>query len=230
MAWRLLHGRLPCGLYCAKFERQPSGVHLCSYSSCAPAHARQQSPLASLTHLFAECPHYQPARDWLADTWHAVTGQRPPMTVAVLLGDQQSAWPQYPEGAGAELWNALRLSWLFALWEVHSRAVASERHSNAVVAATVSSMQVTIRSVFCRCRPGALIFDALPDSILTRPVKQLDLSAFTSVWARNSALCQVDQDVAGVPHLRVWLSMLHPVPAPLPPPPPLREAAQQQQQ
>ena len=229
LGWRLSHGQMPCGTFQARFDGQPSGVHLCAYACCAPAHARQQAPSASLTHLFIECPHYQPARDWLADTWHAVTGQRPPMTAALLLGDQQAAWAAYPEGSTAQLWNALRLSWLFALWTTHSRADPSERHAHAVVAATVSSMITTIRSVFCRCLPGPLIFHVLPPNILTRQLKEQELSDFTMVWARNNVLCQVEQDGAGIKHLRVWLSMLHPVPAPLPPPPPVRAAVQMQQ-
>ena len=219
LGWKLLHGRLPVGLYEAKFDSRPSGKHCCSYGTCSGHAARRQPPLASISHLFLECPHYQPARDWLADTWHAISGQRPPLSAAVLLGDQQSAWPQYPAAATADLWNALRLSWLFSLWEVHSHVDPMQRHSHAVVAGAISSMLTIIRSVFSRCNPGPLIFDVLPSSILTRPVEQLEVSEFASVWARNNALCKVEWDDQQVPHLRMRLSMLLPVPAPLPPPP-----------
>ena len=78
-------------------------------------------------------------------------------------------------------------------------------------------MCLTIRAVYCRCTPQHSIFDVLPTSVLTRPVKERDVSAFSTVWARNSALCQVDYDAAGKPSLRVWLSMLHPVAAPAAP-------------
>lgn len=158
-------------------------------------------------------------------------GQHFPLSCNVLplkKKNQQAAWAAYPEGSTAQLWNALRLSWLFALWTTHSRADPSERHAHAVVAATVSSMITTIRSVFCRCLPGPLIFHVLPPNILTRQLKEQELSDFTMVWARNNVLCQVEQDGAGIKHLRVWLSMLHPVPAPLPPPPPVRAVVQMQ--
>lgn len=209
LAWRLMHGRLPCDLYRATHGcrgTQPT----CSWPACAAS-----ASAATLTHTFVQCPAYAAARAWLASTWHAVAGQQPPLTAAVLLGDCSAAWPHYPRSpAQADLWNALRQTWLLALWEVHSQPATAQRTSHAVVAATVRELQQLIRSQFCLCRPASHVFAVLPGRILTRSVKETSVADFNGRWGLNGVLCRATTQPDGTVTLDVHLSMQQPVPAP----------------
>lgn len=217
LAWRLMHGRLPCDLYRATHGCR--GVQpTCTWPACASS-----QPAASLEHVFVHCPAYAAARAWLAATWHAVAGHLPPLTAAVLLGDCSDAWPHYPSApAQAELWNALRQTWLLALWEAHSQPAWSQRSPHAVVAATVRELQHLIRAHFCFCSPEDHVFPELPGRILTRAIKVSTPEEFNGRWGLNGVLCQAVPRADGTLALDVRLSMQHPVPAPVeqPQPPP----------
>jgi hypothetical protein len=137
------------------------------------------------------------------------------------MGDREAAWPQYPAGSDADLWQALRLLWLFSLWATHSRASPSDRHPYAVVAGTVAAMRRLIREQWCFCSPGPSIFDVLPGRVLTRPVVEEEVAKFSAQWSGRGRFCVVDppEDGAGAPTLRMLLTEQHPVPAPAAPSP-----------
>jgi hypothetical protein len=216
-----MHGRLPCDLYRSVHGSQEHVHGTCGLPSCADL-----ARWASLVHIFVECPAYAEARTWLADTWAAIAGQQPPLTAAVLLGDCSPAWPAYPTApAQAELWNALRLSWLLALWEAHSQPLAEQRCSFTVVAATVRSLRHLIRAQYCMCCSETHVFATLPCRILTRAVTDTALDAFNGRWGHNGVLCTAVAQPGGSSSLQLLLSMQHPVPAPQPPLPPPPEAA-----
>jgi hypothetical protein len=209
-----MHGALPCGPYKA-LHGGAEALFFCDHAACH--HARMdQRALATLTHVFVACPRYAAARDWLADTWQAVSGHRPPMTAELLLGDREAAWPDYPAGGAADLWAALRLSWLFALWETHTCANASDRHARAVVEGTVRAMRDLIRAAWCFCLPTSHIFDTLPGRVLTRPVEEQELADFSACWSANGQFCLVTPAAqpGDQPSMQLLLSLQHPVAAP----------------
>jgi hypothetical protein len=225
-----MHAELPCGLRSAG-AGGPPGCHLCPQAGCRAL--RRGRPLASLTHLFLECPAYEAARAWLQDTWQAVAGQRPPLDAQVLLGDRAEAWPHYPQQPELQrLWSALRLAWLHATWATHLDADPSRRTAHAVVAATVSYLQQRIRAAFCTCDVARRVYDRLPLSVTSTTVRELGVAAFARQWgAGGGVLCDVFADpVSGWPRLHLRLDMAHPVAAPLPSPPAQQQQQQQQQQ
>ena len=221
LVWRLMHGRLPCGAYAASLREQYSGMrarYACPNAACREARA----PAAdNLTHIFTQCPAYAAAREWLADLWQAVSGHRPPLTAAVLMADCSSAWPQHPSSPSlAELWSAVRISWLHAVWLTHRQPNASQRHSNAVVGRAVATLREQMRVRFGWCDIGSQVLDHLPTRLGRSPAKQMAIDKFRSCWAHGGVLCQTSEAANGALSLVVKLTMVAPVPAPLPPPPP----------
>jgi len=217
LAWRLMHGNLPCGLYLSSKRPLGANVHLCPNQTCRDR--RQRRPLDSISHIFVECPTYLAARTWLADVWFAVAGSRPPLTAAVLLGDAAPQWDQYPKGALQQLWTALRLAWLHSLWVVHHSSGTPLSHSShAVIAATVGAMRQRIREAFCYCSPGPRIFDALPLRVIRTDLPQTSCDAFNRLWGHRGVLAHAVLGAAsGQPELQLHLSMTAPVAAPPPP-------------
>lgn len=218
LAWRLMHGRLPCGLYRAAHGAADLSVARCGAGGCREAGRRQ--PLASLVHLFVHCSRFAAAREWLAATWEAVAGHRPPMTQEVLLGDREAAWPRYPSSADTGLWTALRLTWLLAVWEVHTTVPTAKQHSRAVVVAAVHALRSLIMAHWAYCCPGRSVFDQLPARVLTRPVEEDDTAKFLARWSGRGRFCVVSPPGAangGVPTMELLLSLASPVPAPAAP-------------
>ena len=139
---------------------------------------------------------------------------------ALMLGDQREAWEQHPANDNGDhhgsvrLWNALRLTFLFAIWCAHQAAEEQARTAKAVVEHTVGELR---RLVWAQYRTAALpddVINALPTRLLTADLKPPPLDDFKAAWAFKDALCSVDNVVGGGTQLRVWLSLTHPVPAP----------------
>jgi hypothetical protein len=218
LAWRLMHGNLPCDMY-RKSHGCANVSGACNMACCA-----ESQPWASLEHIFVHCPAYDAARAWLANTWHAISGHLPPLNAAVLLGDCSTAWPSYPSSPSrAEVWNALRLSWLMALWETHTQLPPSLRSSHEVIVSTVLSLRQLIRAQFCLCCTEQLIFAVLPGRVLTRTIVEATAASFNSRWGTNSVLCAAATAHDGSCTLQLYLDLQHPVsaaPPPLPPQPP----------
>jgi hypothetical protein len=212
LAYRLMHGALPCGAYRGAHGGGGS-VFGCPFAPCAQ---EPVPPLATLTHLFVACPAYASARAWLADMWEALGGQRPPLTAEVLLGDRLDAWPDAPAAAQLRLWEILRLAWLFAVWDVSNRPARADRSSRAVVAAVVGRLRAAMQAQWCLCLQEERLYAVLPGSALQQRVPELEVSEFVSVWSAGGLLCVLDVGPApgAAPVLRVRLSMQHPVAAP----------------
>ena len=215
LSYRLMHGALPCGAYRAMhgFDQDEA---ICAHGPCRAHHFRRDRPTATLTHLFVECPRYAAARQWLADTWQAVGGHRPPLSMQVLCGDYLEGWPQAPVMPMLQLWTALRLTWLHALWDVHHRPAYMARSSRAIVEAVVQQLRAAMRAQWCFCQPAQRIFDVLPGSVLTQPIQADDIAKFSSVWSGNGLFCRVQlgQTPLHPPQLHLLLSLDLPVPAP----------------
>jgi exonuclease III len=230
LAWRLMHNRVLTGLYWSAHQ-QPSAQqqhrHLCHQPSCVGVALRQR-PLDSLSHLVVSCPTYEPARQWLSDLWHAITGRRPPLTAAVLLGDYDPAWPDYPRPCDlVDLWSAVRITWLHAVWLTSREPNPSARHANAAVFRAVSALCEQMRVRFGWCDIGGLVFDQLPTRLGQTPAKETPLAKFRGTWAVNEVLCATQELATGAKVLILKLTMTEPVAAPAPPPPQQGEEEQQ---
>ena len=217
LGWRLAHARLPCGLYLAAKQGRPGDQrHLCQHAPCRSLPARQR-PRDSLSHVFLHCPAYQPARQWVHDVWVAVAGTAgPPISSSpLMLGDYPPAWPAYPASPALKaLWQALRLSFLLALWS-DSRAVGDRpRSAVAVVQATIREVQRLIGVQFRTAAMPAEVLDNLPTRLLNAQFRPSPLSEFKATWAHRDVLCRVTEDAASAPRLLLRLSPAHPVPVP----------------
>ncbi|KXZ50135.1 hypothetical protein GPECTOR_17g771 [Gonium pectorale] len=138
---------------------------------------------------------------------------------ALLLSDQPEAWAHHPVNGNGQhhgsvrLWNALRLTFLFALWSARMDAEEQARTSQAVVRHTVKELQ---RLMWAQYRTSALpddVINALPPHLLSADLKPPLLQDFKATWAHNDALCTVEDMPGGGTTLRVWLTTSHPVPA-----------------
>jgi hypothetical protein len=136
-----------------------------------------------------------------------------------MLGDFPPAWPAYPQACHLRaLWQALRQSWLLALWADYQGARSEGRSAAAVVAATVEELQRLMRVQFRTAAMPPEVVDSLPFRLLNAQFKQDPLSAFQAVWAHRGVLCSVAEDEEGAVRLRVLLTSSHPVPVPPTPP------------
>ena len=217
LGWRLQHASLPCGLYLAAKRGRPGEQrHLCGQPSCAQG-PLQWRPRDSLSHIFLQCPAYEPARQWLHDLWVAVTGgPGPPVSCSwLMLGDLPAAWASYPRSAGlAALWQTLRLTLLHAIWTAHSAADVTSRSAAMVVQQSVGELQRLMRSQFRMAALSDDTLNSLPTRMLTAELRATPLEAFKAAWAHGGVLCCVDEPPGLPPLLRLHLSLGCPVLAP----------------
>ncbi|GLC50058.1 hypothetical protein PLESTB_000337700 [Pleodorina starrii] len=212
LAWRLHHGRLPCGVYLAS-KGQPQRAH-CPAPSCSVDGSLH---VASLTHVFLECGAYTAARVWLAELWAAVSGavDLPFSQPAVLLGDWPGGWPAYPTSPGLQLlWAALRATWLWAVWGHYHRAEPDDHPSATVVGCVIGELQRLMRAHFSMAALSEDTLAGLPRGHITAQLKPGRLDAFEASWAHEGVLCSVQRVAGSSPRLQVHLSRVAPVPAP----------------
>ena len=215
LVWRLQHGRLPCGLYLAsKANKASDQRQFCPSLGCQQ---QRPKPRCSLTHTFLHCPVYTAARHWLQQLWGAITGgPGPPVdNMELMLGDRPQAWQQYPQSTSTNaLWQAIRLTFLHALWIVHSDTHVQTPTSQQVVGYTVQELQRLMRTQFRMAALSEDTLNSLPLQLITAQLKETQLDVFKAVWATGSILCSVDTDPGGRVKLVVHLSMQHPIAVP----------------
>jgi hypothetical protein len=137
-----------------------------------------------------------------------------------MLGDYPGAWPGYPKEACAQqLWTALRLTLLHAVWCAHQGELEAEEGEGAGAAAAVKHAVAELRRlVTTQYHMAALddyTLDGLPTRLLTAELKQGPMERFKAVWAHREVLCRVVEAEGQAPRLQLLLSLSHPVPAPL---------------
>ena len=223
LLWRVQHASLACGLYRAAKGLEPPVARgqlprgaQCQLPCCLDA---EPPPWAHLTHVFCECPTYEAARSWLRDLWGALAPAAAPPPVAntaLMLGDCSSAWASYPSGRLADLWTALRATFLHALWAAYWSREPEQQTSEAVVREVVAELQRLIRLRFVAAALPPAALDALPTAFLTAQLKPAKLADFSAVWATGGVLCVVHEAEGAAPRLEVRLSLQHPVAAPGP--------------
>lgn len=229
-AWRLLHGALPCRAMQASLllSRDRSA----SWCGCCPSVAAEGAAVRAaprrpetLTHLFLECPAFAGAVTWLQDVWEALSGQRPPATLEVIVAGQPGAWPGEPSkgSAAADRWHALRLTLLYHIWAARCSNDAQQRSARAVVVATVDALRADIRLQFNRAFCGRELQRYLPPGVMA--MRRLAAARHTfAVWDHPLLACVRQPEpplqpwpplaVEPSPLLELVLDVDHPVPAP----------------
>lgn len=227
LVYRLQHGCLPCGLYRARFivgrRRRREGEEGAASGSqegrragltprCPHPACGQQRPQAwaSLTHVFLECPAYTQARQWLQDLWGRVAPQATPPPVqsaALMLGDQPSAWADYPAGSLALLWTTLRATFLHVVWSAYYSREPEAQTSQHVVREVTMELRRLMRLRFTAATLTPEALAALPTQLLTAQLKPAKMESFMSVWTANGVLCTVEQPPGEVPRLTLHLQL-----------------------
>ena len=108
----------------------------------------------------------------------------------------------------------MRATWLWAVWCQHRAEEPSPDPATAVVVTVVQELR---RLMWAHFRMAALPDDTLaglPVSHITAQLKPGQLGAFEASWAHEGVLCEVVRGDDNVPHLRVHLSVAHPVAVP----------------
>ena len=125
-AWKLLHAALSCGAHKAFLQHVRHGADLqsvlpdayCSRLGC-------QQELETLSHMLLLCPAAKRVWEWVRDLFlEAAGGIAPPLTVGVLLGDDQREWQ--PPQQMQPLWTQVRIATIHRLHEAavqHRRGV-----------------------------------------------------------------------------------------------------------
>ncbi len=212
LAWRIMHGTLPCAARLAAWRRS-AGRALgrehdphCHHPACSAA-----GRLETISHIFLGCPVARQVLQWVGALYRAVWQvPLPPLSPEVWLAADTRVWDP---GQGGDLWDILRLAALHHIWA----ARCSGRHTGrpvtalAIVAQLVHHLRDRILGDSVRAFTPLLDFAAtggewLPD----RPT--LDTTEFHARWAYHGVLCTRTE-----PHgpLRVHLTMSHPVPPPV---------------
>ena len=230
---RLLKGALPCRAYVAFKRNLGRGESTCLCCVGMPR-AAGASNLELLSHLFFECPAFAAAKNWLLDLWLAVSGTRPPDTVAAIVADEPGAWPpdQQPNSEQQLLWQALRVTLLYHIWHARCSSDVQQQTSHAVVAATVSMLRDEIRLQY----NGAYLREQYLHAVPTRVVRQqqrsapadrlgpwlhpliASLAAPPAGGAGSGAAAAPPSRLQPSQLLTIHLSLSHPVAAPAPPP------------
>lgn len=209
----ILHASLYSGVFFATVTGKTAAEAVCSAPGCLHAHT-----LETTQHLFLECPCVAAAAAWLVQLWVAITGPAhpaPPCTAAVLLADDQRLWQPAGGEPLEQLWTALRLCWLSAVWAARCRRQGDPERfpvsAAGVVAATVAEIQQLIRRDFTRTGGDVRARTAAPSDWFRGPtVPALTKAEFLERWAGNGVLCRL-ATVAEGGGLVIRLSSTHPV-------------------
>ena len=211
LAWRILHGSLPCAARLAAWHRvqgrPPDHDPRCRHSSCTTA-----GRLETITHAFLECPVARQIQRWVGAVFSAVTQHPPPPlgVASVWLAADSRGWDA---GSFDELWHILRLATLHFLWSArcHSRRSGQPPAPLAIIAQLVHYLRGRIADDAVRAFTPLLEFAAtggewLPD----RPT--LSDTDFLRRWAYRGVLCTW---IVPSGPLSIRLSISHPVPLPV---------------
>ena len=207
-AWQLLHAALvPRAARVAHDDRLGPTEGVCTHPHCVRVPE-------TITHVLLECPLAVSVVTWLRDLWDAVTGggNRPPHTVAVLLGDDQRTWQ--PRDAG--LWMRLRIATLHALWMAAWKRARDGTPTNAasVAAKVVFGGRSSMQEDWCRVEGDVRLCSRAPIDWFRGRDSSLTPEQFVGRWGLRGVLARVDTDAFGREHLVIRWSPAHPIPLP----------------
>ena len=207
-AWQLLHAALvPRAARVAHDDRLGPTEGVCTHPHCVRVPE-------TITHILLECPLAVSVITWLRDLWDAVTGggNRPPNTVAVLLGDDQRTWQ--PRDAG--LWMRLRIATLLALWMAAWKRGRDGTPTNAasVAAKVVYGGRSSMQEDWCRVEGDVRLCSRAPIDWFRGRNSSLTPEQFMGRWGLRGVLAMVNTDAFGREHLVIRWSRAHPIPLP----------------
>jgi len=211
LAWRLLHGALPCGAWLA-YTAARSGNRpcspLCHHEECTSAGRPD-----TLSHAFFECPASAAVFAWLSQMWSAITGgQGPAITVSAVLVGGTSAWD--PGGAGlGTLWEILRLAYLHYVWAArcHARREGTNMVPARIAAQIVCFLRRRMREDATRVLSTPAVYAGVVESWLpSHSQHKLSIQDFEARWCHRGVLCSWAD--AEQPIIR--LSVSHPIQLP----------------
>jgi hypothetical protein len=151
---------------------------------------------------------------WLIATWHAITQLEtpPPLSSAVLLADDHRVWKP---AAHRKLWQRLRVTTLYAIWNASKLARGEQPHTAAGIAAfVVHTHTKAIRQDWCRVQAksnrglAALTTGQMSSEWLRGRSPLMPMPEFEDFWCVHNVLC----DVTNIHTLRVHWTLAHPVP------------------
>ena len=223
LAWRLLHVSLSTGVFWAYTTGRSIAHATCSSMSCGAGAPE------TIQHLFLTCPDVAPAADWLLRLWAAIVGPTappPPCSAAVLLADDHRIWQPTGGEHGYNLWTALRLSWLSAVWALRCKRRADPASfpvtAIGIVEATVAGVCCMIRRDYTRTISDVRTLTPSPtDWFRGRDTPSLSTEDFISRWGLNGVLCSLTPTTTTTAggHLLLHFTAHHPVSLPHPPTP-----------
>jgi hypothetical protein len=177
---------LGCGAFLHHVQRKIPHISTpCSPFCCAPA-CTGRSRFETLSHAFLDCPDTAPAMDWLCGAWAALTGKaRPPLSAAVLLADDLTAWivdSQANQPLLLPLWSRLRVAVLGGIWKARcarEKGSASAREQGTLRYISVARMAIT--------EAVTLLVEAIERDWLrtSTDIRTLDNGFFCAEWWRG---------------------------------------------
>ena len=214
IAWRLLHGFLPCGAFLMHVSSRPSNT---TYKASRCSHPACSSAPANLTHIFTSCNIAKAVVGWLCAVWATVEpGNKPPASFAVIaVGDPRAWTTKWPQ-----LWLRLRLRLLHELWRSHSvMQHATDQQSapaSSIARRIILGAAADMRLDWLRASMSAhVLADACGSWMTGGRRTQTPAEAretFRQLWCQNDILCQLPPTGAASPLIR-W-STNWPVPLP----------------
>ena len=209
LAWRILHGSVFCGAFRLYLHRTDALGAACPHVACGAA-------MQTMSHMFLECPVAQGVWHWVRQLWLSVAGDSPPpVSAAVLLADDWSAWA--PPARLRPLWVRLRLTVLHALWCASAKARSQRVHVDArtVAASVMVACKRLMRRHWYRVDMSSSTLGSCPHWMSGRMVA-LTLQQFEDWWAAPGVLCSVHGTAGELRKLGIHWTTAAPVP--LPPP------------
>jgi hypothetical protein len=133
---------------------------------------------------------------WLLDLWEALTGSRPPDDARVIVAGEAHGWQQAPVGPRAQLWQAVRLITLHAIWEARCSLDPAKRTPRSAASAAVRALRAEVQVQHDRCCRRDEVEAALPTAFLSTRRLQPAAGDFAAVWV-VAGLCRLEVVVAG---------------------------------
>ena len=210
-AWQLLHGGLLSGgslVHMLQHAQLPTA--LCPCIACAALSPR---PLATLHHVFMQCPVGSSALRWLCQLWGRIEqGAGPAFVPSLLLADSWHAWQPRQHLQG--LWVLLRVTMLRRIWLAYSAARDGEASAftpAAVRGAFVAEVRDLIQQDWLRVGGDLRQLSGVCPAWLRGRDSTMALPQFTAAWCVGGVLARVEPAPAGAaagrPQLRMCLSV-----------------------
>jgi hypothetical protein len=209
-AWQLLHCALRCG---GSMINLLGGVELasalCPHVACAAATPR---PVATLQHVFLDCPAGRVALQWLCSLWgRLVPGNVPPFHPSVLLADSWEAWQPRGPGGMKGLWVVLRVAMLHSIYQAYRKACLGAGHlftSDAIRASFVATVRGAVLREWVGVHGDVGALSGVCPSWLRGRASSMSEVDFVARWCAGGVLARVVPGVAGGPtRLRLCLNV-----------------------